>query len=227
MTKETILILTLACLSPPTLAYSQTEPVAQIIMGKTLARAAENNRIKHIRLKFDEISTQEEFDLSGKLKSRKQKTSQISGKRNTVAGFNLDIYSILVSRYDFKMAEPEDLIVANGQVYSIVEFMPKTGLKFNKNEDEFINRLRGKIFINTQNFFIWKIEALIPELFRFKYWILFIPITIEILDFKLAYYQTIFENIDVETYVAVKSKYKVSSTSARKYTYQYENYQLK
>lgn len=226
MTK-TILILILAYLSPPTLAYSQTEPVAQVIMGKALARAVENDRIKHVRLKFDEIFTQEEYDLSGKLKSRKQKKSQISGKRNTVAGFNLDIYKTLATGYDFKMAEPEDLVVENGQIYSIVEFTPKEGLKFNKNEDEFINRLRGKVFINTQNFFIWKIEALIPELFRFKYWVLFIPITIEIQDFKLAYYQTIFKDTDVETYVAAEVRYKVSSTNTRKYTYQYENYQLK
>ena len=205
---------------------------ADELMTEVVAKAKENDELKQKHLAFEETYLMEEFNFAGQKRSGEHSNKSITGERKQFAQFKMgigDLLQILVARHQFSFADPEQVIL-NGRVCTVVEFRPKEGLTDITNEDRFINRLRGKLWIDAQNHALWLVEANIPEEdeFNFKVWRLFFFATINVKNFELEFQQTEYMGIMVENQIRVRAKFIVlSATRTRKYDYQYKNYRYR
>lgn len=209
--------------------HAQKPNPADLIMEKAIKKAQENNRLKHNQFTYQQKETVDEYDLKGNRRSRKQKTTDITRSDGNIAGVKLDIYEALGTRYLFKMS-PSNSIVAEGlSLQAVVEFSPKPELKIAGIEDNFINHLSGKVYVNLEDYSIPKIEASAAQPFSFRYWGWGVfPLTITINKFTLEFNQVKFQDIWVEQTIRANAIFDtIARDGARIYLYEYFNFKHK
>ena len=204
---------------------------ANQIMVLTVAKAQLNDRLKQGRLVYDEEHLFDELNYRGELLGpTKKENKTIDGKRGQLAGIDLSIGQLLerlATGHDFSFAPS---ILRDGERFAVIEFKPKPGLKYITNEDKFINRLRGKLYIYFLDYSLWKVEAEIPERdeFKFRVWRGPFFLTINIKSFRLEFEQVTYGDIMVEKRIGVVARFvALSATKTRRYTYYYDNYRYK
>lgn len=214
-------------LSSPAILVAFENP-ADVIMARALQKARDNERIKKERLLYEERYTVDEWDSEGNYKSHEEKRSTISNKNTRMAGMGINIYEALATRYDFKMAKPDEIITIDNNLYSVIEFVPKPGLKLQITEDNFINRLRGTIYVRMDDYSIWKTVCSIPDKFTFTVWYLFIPARITINKFELSFQQGEFQGVVVESSIKATTEYETAIKDGRReYLFNYSNFRFR
>ena len=184
--------------------------IAQPIRGQTprtgdlaswtiqkVIRDAESNKSAKTGITYRESSVEEEYGTDNVLRSRKPEqgfsTRTVDGSaKSRVAGFELDLYEILASTYNFWLADTENatgLTVIDNKVYIVIDFTPREGLRFRNIPERFTQRLHGRIWVDVSgdHYYIYKMEGRTTE-FSFVYWkwdVIPIPITIKSLRFTL------------------------------------------
>ena len=153
-----------------------------------------------------------------------------SSDTSRVAGFELDLYEILASTYDFWLADTGDatgLTVINNKVYVVIDFIPKVGLGFRDLSDRFVRRLNGRIWVDVggKNYHILRLEGSVPE-FSFTYWKWgIIPISITIKSLRLALNQERLESgVVVEKSAEATLIFDSLQDGRKEYRYTYDNF---
>ncbi len=210
------------------------DDVALWTVQRVIRDAHENKKLK-AKIKYSESSLEEEYDSKNNLRSKKNRSKTIDGDgKSQVAGFEIDLYNILADTYNFKLADTGNtagLTVIDDKVYVVIDFSPKPGLVYKNLTDRFIQRLEGRMFIDVQgeHYYIYKLEARIPQEFSFTYWWVFIPVPITIKSFGFTLIQ---ERIDLESIIAEKHieamiAFDSMRDGRKEFRYDYSNFQYK
>ena len=198
---------------------------------RVLRDAQENKKLK-TKIKYSESLSEEEYDTKNNRRSIKNESKTVNGSRKSqTAGFDIDLYDILIDTYNFKLAgtgNASGLTIIDDKVYVVIDFYPKPGLRYKNLADRFIHRLEGRMFIDVQgeHYYIHKFEARIPQKFSFTYWwgILPIPITIKSFGFTLTQERIAIENIVVEKHIEATVVFDSIRDGRREYKYDYDNF---
>lgn len=232
-----IVVISTLSLTFPQPIRGQTAVVDDIAVWtvKRVVRDAQENKKLKTKIKYSESLLEKEYDTKGNLRWEDKKSKTIEGGRKSqISGFEIDLYDILVDTYNFKLAEIDNssgLDVVDNKVYVVIDFYPKTGLKYKNLADRFTYRLEGRMFVDVQgeNYYVHKFEARIPKEFSFTYWwgIIPIPITIKSFGFTLVQERITIENIIVEKYIDATVIFDSIRDGRREYRYDYGNFQYK
>lgn len=205
---------------------------ADQLMTLVVNKAKANDSLKRAKLIYTANTVREDLDYAGNLRSTERTKKTIDGKSRKLAGFDLgigELLQVLTEKDEFNFASQTETTY-NGRRVIIIEFHPKNDLISSTTEDKFINRLRGKLLIDAQNYSLWQVVSHIPDdnTFNFRAWWLFFFVTIEVNGFSLDFQQIDYRGIMVENIIEVEAKFNVlNSTRSRKYHYRYENYRVK
>ena len=203
------------------------------LMTKAVISAHQNDKLKQQYLAYEETLLFDESNYRGEKKPTERSTKTIQGGKTQFAGFNLsigDLLQTLVSRHEFYFGNPADVVLPNGKQCIVIEFYPKQNLESKTNEDKFINRLRGKLWIDAQNHALWRVEAAIPreEEFSFRIWRTIFFVTVNVKYLTLIFEQIEYGGIMAENLIRIETNFIVlSATKTWLYNYYYENYRLK
>lgn len=199
--------------------------IAQLLAEKGLSKIISPDVRK--RTRADSESITEEYSADGRLKSRETEHSPINGKLE-LRGINIDdLYKALGTRYDFYIDDSESTAVIDNQSCAVIKFKPKPNLPISKVADQFINRAQGSIYINLDGLRLIKLVGSIKEPFHFTFWALFIPIGIDIYQFRFSINYTVFNNATVEQNLDGLADYEIRNRGMEKFTSKISNYRTK
>lgn len=230
MLRKIVPILLIACLSPPEQSYSQTQTISRLLVDKGLARI--NNDLRK-RVVADVVLTDEDYSDKEAYTQNKPKSSK-TGKR-TITGrpkldrMNIDdLYQAFSTRFDFYIDDNDSTATIDGIQYVAIRYKPKPNLRFRNATDQFVNRLKGSVYINLDNFQITRIEGEIDYHFDFDYRIIgLIPIDIDVYEFRFYVEYEIFNDIVIEKSLGGMADYEVRSRGIENHTYTLSNYRIR
>ena len=215
---------------------------AEEIIKKVFTQASKNEEIKLDHLTYYRKIIEEEFDndefnnkTDPKPKSHKdrvEKVNQNSGNIR-VEGQELNLNNVFSTLYSYRLPDNSTAVI-NGIPCIVVEFYPKDNLKNKNTIDEFTHKLRGRFFIDQDNFNIIRIESAAPE---FEYWVwttkLFVPIPVHIrikrfeIEFNQKYMSDI-PDIPLEDSIRVIAQYELGPfKGTKRIIYQYYGHEFK
>ncbi len=232
MTVRTLLIffILVACFVIPNGPVYAQQDIAKLLTNQGLARIIDNKVLRN-SFTSDVISVTENYDKNGRLKSRESETRSIKGKPK-LSKLDIDeLYQAFVTRYDFYIDGQENTTaVVNGVECAVIKFGPKSNLTTKDVADQFINRLNGAIYIyvSANDTHIVKIDGIVPSHFSFTYWALgFIPIGVDVYQFKFSVEYSLFNTIPVETSLIGTIDYEIRNRGREEHTYTISNYRTK
>lgn len=211
-------------------APDQPKPsIAQIMMDKGLASINDPLRKNVIA---DVFSTSEEYDTQGNRKSADTDNYTIVG-RPKLDKLNIDeLYRAFATRFDFYIDNAYSADTINGTTYAVVKYRPKPGLSYDNVTDSFINRVSGKVYINLDNFVIYKIDGGINYPFSTTWHpgpklLYFISIGIDVYEFNFSIEYTGFNNMVIEKFLTGAADYKIRNRGLEKHFYTLSNYRMR
>lgn len=141
--------------------------------------------------------------ISGNNGKLEKKVISRNGKKtedSRPSGFPAEASQIFAARYNYSFAYNYPLQIGSGK-YIVLNFKPKNGLIIASQEDEVLNRSEGKIFVNSENFLVWKIEARLPDEFTVYSWF-------KVFSANLIFEQQEIDGIAVEKVITVAARYR-------------------
>lgn len=199
--------------------------IAQLMAEKALSKIISPDMRKNIRADADILK--EEYDDKGKIKSRKKDHKSLNGKLE-VSGMSMDyLYQALATRFEFYIDDKDSAAIVNNITCAVIKFRPKPNLRSQDTADEFINRTSGSVYISLDDFGIVKLEGSIKEQFHFTYWLLFVPLGIDVYRFEFAVEYGLFNQVLVEQRIGGLVDYEIRNRGTEKFDNTITNYRMK
>ena len=173
--------------------YSATHVVKRVDDYGRVLRNNEGN--------LDEVT--EIIVISGNDGKLEKKVILRNGKKtedSRPSGFPAETSQVFAARYDYSFAFDRPLQIGNGE-YVIINFKPKVGLMTTSKEDHVLNRSEGKIFVNSKNLLVWKVEARLPDEFTVLTWF-------KVFSANLMFEQQEIDGIAVEKVITIAARYR-------------------
>ena len=228
-------------LGPPVLAQQQdiSQLTAKEVVDKALAVFKQNEELVYDITSYKERRVVEDFAVEDFLSNQeskprsKEETTSTGQKQSKIIvnGQEINVPKILSSLYQYRI--PIDLENRvrdyNGIECFVVEFESKAGLRILETKDNFTHRLRGQIFINTEDMNIVAVVATIPNEFIFTTWKFIFPVRIKIRAFSLVFSQKYELGLAFKNSVIAVAHYEVwgAAKGVKRFTFEYFDYKLR
>lgn len=240
--RKTAFFLASLLLGPPVLAQQQdiSQLTAKEVVDKALAVFKQNEELVYDITSYKERRIVEDFNVADFLNnqepeptSKEEATTRAGEKQSKiiVSGSEIDIAKIFSSLYQYRIPQdPESRLRTYNEIECyVVEFEPKPGLRILETKDNFTNRIRGQIFISTEDLNIVAIISTIPNEFTFTVWKLIFPMRIRVRAFSLVFSQKYELGLALKNSAIAIVHYEVwgAARGVRKFTFEYFDYKLR
>lgn len=206
--------------------------IAQVIIDKGLNRINVELRKSVIT---DVYSIDEEYEnkqtlIDGRPKSKTESRKVLIG-RPKLDRLNIDdLYKAFATRFDFFFDNDRSIETIDGITYALVQYRPRANLTSDTVTDFFINRTVGKVYINMDNYDIYKIEGGINHHFLTVWknkWLPFVSFDIDVYEFSFSIEYTEFSGMVIEKNLTGMVDYEIRKRGVEKHSYSLSNFRFR